>query len=66
MDRPMFNSTGSAMVLWSIYYIDKNGQLNCMDVELPCSMDRDAIRDYVSGMGYEIDKAISELHCYTY
>lgn len=59
--------TAVKAIPWSLYYIDsRSGQLNCMDVYLPCTMGKDSIRDYIKSMGHEIDKAISELHCYTY
>lgn len=67
MDKPMANVTSSTTVVWSIYYLDKrNGQLKCMERNLPRDMSRQGIYDYVTRMGHTIEKAISDVDCYTY
>lgn len=67
MDKPMARTTGSATVLWSIYYLDKrNGQLKCMERQLPYNMSKQGIHDYVARMGHTIEKAISDETVYIY
>ena len=67
MGKPMAKATGSATVLWSIYYLDKrNGQLKCMERQLPYNMSKQGIHDYIARMGHTIEKAISDVDCYTY
>ena len=67
MDKPMAKATGSTTVLWSIYYLDKrNGQLKCMERQLPYNMSKQGIHDYIARMGHTIDKAISDEIIYTY
>lgn len=67
MDRPMAKATSSTTVLWSIYYLDKrNGQLKCMERNLPCGMSKQGIHDYITRMGHTIEKAISDETVYIY
>lgn len=67
MNRPInIASQHTGKVKWDIYYFDKHKRLCHMERELPCGMSKDGIRDYIGRMGYEIDKAISDVDCYTY